>query len=140
MVCIEHQRKRLSPTTTKAENRSRDYRRWLEERDSFRRLDVMIFSCPVELSVPKAEKQNGLGNKQHTALERSETDDENTVNRGVSETPSETGDQIGDHTPELPSDLLALASQLASLPTETRNSLATLLKTLGSVPAEQKKN
>ena len=74
------------------------------------------------------------------ALERSETDDENTVNTGVSETPPETGDQIGDYSPELPSDLLALASQLSSLPLETRDSLATLLKTLGTATAEQKKN
>ena len=95
-------------------------------------------SCGVVST--EGRKTNGLGNKQHTALERSETDDENTVNTGVSETPPETGDQIGDYSPELPSDLLALASQLSSLPLETRDSLATLLKTLGTATAEQKKN
>ena len=74
------------------------------------------------------------------ALERKITDDENTVNTGVSEVPEKTEDLIKDLLPESHADLLALVAQLASLPTETREGLATLLNTIAPYSSGQQKD
>jgi hypothetical protein len=54
----------------------------------------------------------------------------------VSQSPENEGDLIGDPAQELPSDLLPLIQQLASLPAKTRSSLAAVLKTLLQLPTD----